>query len=146
VSWCGDAYVALTTEGGWEVAPAPRRFPDYYGGAFGDSWVAVPLRQPAAIGLQAGRRAEDGDLGAWRRRASQATLRRAGPRLRFTPAGGAPLLDYLPGERATVGGAPLRPGAYPLLAGPFLASPERGTWELVSGGVRQRFSPLLAER
>jgi hypothetical protein len=142
VSWCGDAYVALTTAGGWEVAPAPRRFPDYYGGAFADSWVAVPLRQPAAIGLEAGRRAEDGDLAAWRRRAAQAALRREGARLRFTPGGGAPALDYLPGERATIGGAPLRPGAYPLLGSPFLASPERGIWEFAFGAVRQRFTPL----
>jgi hypothetical protein len=146
VSWCGDAYVALTTEGGWEVAPAPRKFPDYYGGAFADSWVAVPLRQPAAIGLEAGRRAEDGDLAAWRRRASRATLRREGPRLRFAPGGGAPALDYLPGERAAIDGAPLRPGAYPLLAGPFLASSERGVWELAFGAVRQRFAVLPAGR
>jgi hypothetical protein len=144
VSWCGDAYVALTTEGGWEVAPAPRKFPDYYGGAFGDSWVAVPVRQPAAIGLEAGRRAEDGDLAAWRRRAAQATLSREGARLRFTSGGGAPPIDYLPGERATVGGAPLRPGAYPLLAGPFLASPERGSWELAFGAVRQHFAAVAA--
>jgi hypothetical protein len=144
VSRCGNAYLALTTEGGWEVAPAPRRFPEYYGGAFSDSWVAVPLRQPAAIGLEAGRRAEDGDFAAWRRHASGAVLRRQGPRLRFTPAGGAPVLDYLPGERATIGGAPLRPGAYPLLAGPFLASADRGAWALGSGALRLRLAAVAA--
>jgi hypothetical protein len=144
VSRCGDAYLALTTEGGWEVAPAPRRFPEYYGGAFSNSWVAVPLRQPAAIGLEAGRRAENGDFAAWRRHAAGAVLRHQGPRLRFTPAGGAPVLDYLPGERATIGGAPLRPGGYPPLAGPFLASADRGAWELGSGALRVRLAAVAA--
>jgi hypothetical protein len=162
VSYCGDTYVALTTEGGWEVAPAAQRFPDYYGPGFADSWVAVPRRQPAAIGLQAGRRAESGavrgvppsrpgevaDFAAWRRRAAQARLGRAGDRLELTPdghAGGGPAIAYLPGERATVGGAPLRPGAYPQLAAPFLRSAERGSWELSFGGVRRLFAALPAD-
>jgi hypothetical protein len=144
VSWCGDAYVALTTEGGWEVAPAAQRFPDYYGPGFAGAWVAVPRRQPAAIGLRAGRRAEDGDFAGWRRRAAQARLRRAGASLELTPGGGAPAISYLPGERATIGGAPLRPGGEPPLAAPFLSSPEPGTWELAFGGVRRRFVAAAA--
>jgi hypothetical protein len=107
--------------------------------------VAAPRRQPAAIGLRAGRRAEDGDFGEWRRQAALATLRRAGASLEFTPGGGAPAISYVPGERATIGGAPMLSGASggePPLAAPFLSSPERGTWELSFGGVRRRFAPL----
>jgi hypothetical protein len=66
----GGVYVALVTEGGWEVEPAPRRFPDYYGDAASKgSWVAVPRRQPAAIGLEVGRAAEVGSWEAWREKA-----------------------------------------------------------------------------
>jgi len=143
VSWCGDAYVALTTAGGWDVAPAARRFPDYYGAGFASSWVAVPLRQPAAIGLLAGRRAEDGDLAAWRRRAARASLVRDGPALAFTPAGDAPAIVYVPGERATIGGAALLPGPAPALAAPFLSSSAPGLWEFAFGAVRRRFERIL---
>jgi hypothetical protein len=155
VSWCGDAYVALTTEGGWEVAPASSRFPDYYGGGFADSWVAVPRRQPAAIGLRAGRRAEDGDFAAWRRGAVRAKLKRVGARLEFTSGSvsdpvsvtaSAAAIAYLPGEWATVGGTELRPGAYPPLAGPFLACPKRGSWEFSFGGERHQFAAPAQRR
>jgi hypothetical protein len=142
VSWCGDTYVALTTAGGWEVAPAARRFPDYYGEGFASSWVAVPRRQPAAIGLLAGRRAEDGDLAAWRRRAARASLVRDGSTLTFAPAGGAPTIVYVPGERATIGGAALLSGGAPGLAAPFLSSPAPGVWDFTFGAVRRRFDPL----
>ncbi|HXO30405.1 MAG TPA: hypothetical protein VOA80_23860, partial [Thermoanaerobaculia bacterium] len=143
VSWCGDTYVALTTAGGWEIAPAARRFPDYYGEGFASSWVAVPLRQPAAIGLLAGRRAEDGDLAAWRRRAARASLVRDGSTLTFAPAGEAPTIVYVPGERATIGGVALLPGSAPALAAPFLSSPAPGLWDFTFGGVRRRFERLL---
>src|SRR3954469_9927551 len=62
VSRCGDTYVALVTSGGWDVAAAPVRFPDYYGPAdkprrgLAGSWVAVPKKQPASVGMQVGRR------------------------------------------------------------------------------------------
>ena len=63
-------FVALVTDGGWDVAPAPRRFPDYFGDkASRGSWVAVPRRQPAAIGLEVGRASEVGDWAAWREQA-----------------------------------------------------------------------------
>lgn len=143
VSWCGDTYVALTTAGGWEIAPAARRFPDYYGEGFASSWVAVPRRQPAAIGLLAGRRAEDGDLAAWRRRAARASLVRDGATLTFTPAGGAPTIVYVPGERATIDGAALLPGNAPALAAPFLSSLAPGTWDFSFAAVRRRFERLL---
>ena len=143
VSWCGDTYVALTTAGGWEIAPASRRFPDYYGEGFASSWVAVPRRQPAAIGLLAGRRADDGDLAAWRRRAARARLVRDGSTLTFAPAGEAPTIVYVPGERATIGGAALLPGSAPALAAPFLSSPAPGLWDFTLGAVRRRFERLL---
>jgi hypothetical protein len=143
VSRCGDTYVALTTAGGWEIAAAARRFPDYYGAGFAGSWVAVPLRQPAAIGLLAGRRAEDGDLDAWRRRAARASLVREGSALAFTPTGDAPAIVYVPGERATVGGAALRPGTAPALTAPFLSSPGPGLWDFTFGAIRRRFESLL---
>ena len=62
VARCGDAYVALVTAGGWELAPAIEKFPDYYGTDpkrrrdLAGSWVAVPRRQPASVALIAGRR------------------------------------------------------------------------------------------
>ena len=67
----GGVYVALVTEGGWDVQPAPRRFPDYYGDkASRGSWVAVPRRQPAAIGLEVARASEVESWEAWRRAAA----------------------------------------------------------------------------
>ncbi len=134
--------MALTTEGGWTVSSAAQRLPDFYGPGFAGSWVAVPRRQPAAIGLQVGRSAEDGDLAAWRRRAASLRLRRTGKRLELTRGGGAPDLSYVPGEQAMAGGEPLRPGAFPPLAAPFLAAAERGIWKLSFAGMRRRFAPL----
>lgn len=143
VASCGDAYLALTTDGGgWDVAPAAQRFPEYYGEGYASSWVAVPRRQPAAIALQAGRRAEDGDLAAWSRRAEASRLTRTGIRLELLPAGGGPPLVYVAGERATVGGVPLRPAGDPPLVGPFLSSPAAGVWEVEVAGERRPLRPL----
>ena len=137
VSRCGDTYVALVTAGGWEVAEAPRRFAGLYGAPeLAGSWAAVPLRQPADIALEVGRRAEHGDFAAWRERAGRLALRvepggAPGPprpaELRFT-AGDGTAYTFQPGVRATVAGQQLSPRTFPLLAGPFVASPRPGEW------------------
>ena len=142
VARCGSTYVALITAGGWTVAPAAQRLPEFYGPGYADAWVAVPRRQPAAIGLLVGRTAEDGDFAAWRRRAAAARLGRSGARLELTQGGRGPAFSYVPGEWAEAGGMPLRPGAYPPLAAPFLASAEPGAWVLSFAGMRWRFAPL----
>jgi hypothetical protein len=137
----GDTYVALVTAGGWEVAKAPRRFPAYYAGdpAFRNAWVAVPLKQPSDIALEVGRRRADGDFSAWRRRAARLALAigdgggGAGGELRFAASDGR-RLTFVPGERATVDGAPIDAAGYPLLAGPYLASRGPGRWSFAYGG------------
>jgi hypothetical protein len=139
VSQCGDAYVTLVSPGGWEVAPAQERFP-YYGTSrlLKGSWVAVPRRQPAVVGLEAGRRAEHGDFEAWKRRAASAVVTVAEGELRFSVAGGG-RLSFVPGERASVAGRPLQPQAYPLLDGPFLSGDGTGQWTFSFGGSSRRF-------
>jgi hypothetical protein len=126
VSRCGDAYVALVTSGGWEVAPAIEKFPDYYGAGkkrrkdLAGSWVAVPRVQPASVGLQLGRRAEDGEFSTWKRKVSAARLAVGGAgEIRFTAGGGA-RLDFDPGRRASIGGKAIAAAAYPRLQSPFL--------------------------
>jgi hypothetical protein len=129
VSQCGDTYVALATAGGWDVASATARFPDYYGPAdkprrgLAGSWVAVPRKQPASVGLQVGRRAEDGDFAAWKKKVAAARLT-LGPdgEIHFT-AGGGGGIDYLPGRKAKVLGKVLEPAAYPRLSAPWLSRP-----------------------
>jgi hypothetical protein len=152
VARCGDTYVALVTtgggQGGWEVARAARRFAGYYADpAFHRAWVAVPWRQPADVGLEVGRRAEVGDFATWKRRAARAKLAVDGGVIRFTASDGR-RLSFLPGEWASVGdGATeqrLHPEDYPLLAGPFLSSPEPGRWTFAFGDVRLSFEPLPA--
>jgi hypothetical protein len=134
VSRCGDTYVALVTQGGWDLAAALERFPDYYGGGnkrrreMRSAWVAVPRRQPASVALWVGRKAEDGDFAAWRKRAATARLtvgedgaiRFAGPDGRTA--------DFLPGRRATFAGRPVEAAAYPRMDAPFLSSPAPGKW------------------
>jgi hypothetical protein len=142
VSRCGDTYVALVTEGGWESGPAPERFPTYYAGdkTFRGSWAAVPRRQPAAIALEVGRRAEHGSFEQWKKRAANARLTLVESELRFTASDGAKL-SFLPGEKATVAGRPLEVD-YPLLAGPFLSSSGTGRWTFSFDGVRHQFEAL----
>ncbi|HEV7507816.1 MAG TPA: hypothetical protein VGS07_23230 [Thermoanaerobaculia bacterium] len=135
VSRYGDTYVALVTSGGWDVGAAPTRFPDYYGPAdkprrgLAGSWVAMPKKQPASVGLQVGRRAEDGDFAAWKKKVAAARLALgADGEIRFM-AGGGGGLDFLPGRRATIrdvggkGGKALEPAGYPRLSAPFLSRP-----------------------
>lgn len=151
VSQCGDAYVALTSPGGWEIAAAQERFPEYYGSSklLKGSWVAVPRRQPATVGLEAGRRAEHGDLAAWKKRAASAELTTTEGEIRLSVAGGTgdggdggSRLSFVPGERASAAGRSLEPRAYPLLQGPFLSSDGTGQWTFSFGGTQRRFDRL----
>jgi hypothetical protein len=150
VSQCGDAYITLASPGGWEIAPAQERFPGYYSSSklLKGSWVAVPRRQPAAVGLEAGRRAEHGDFAAWKKRAASAELAVAeGGELRFTVAGGTGdtggnQLSFVPGERASAAGRSLQPQNYPRLQGPFLSGDGTGQWTFSFGGAQRRFERL----
>jgi hypothetical protein len=142
ISQCGNAYVTLVSPGGWEIAPAQERFPQYYGPTrlLKGSWVAVPRRQPATVGLEAGRRAEHGDFAAWKKRAASAELTVAEGELRFGVGGGR--LSFVPGVRASAAGRSLEPQAYPLLQGPFLSGDGTGQWTFSFGGSQRRFERL----
>ncbi|HSK76690.1 MAG TPA: hypothetical protein VLQ45_09550 [Thermoanaerobaculia bacterium] len=146
VSRSGDTYVALVTDGGWEVAPATERFPGYYAGTklqarrLAGSWVAVPKKQPASIALEVGRAAEDGDFAAWTKKAAGLRLR-VEEELRFKATDGQEM-SFLPGRRATAAGKVLEAERYPPLAGPFLASGERGRWTFAFESFRLRVDPL----
>ena len=129
VSQCGDTYVALVTAGGWDVASATARFPDYYGPSdkprrgLAGSWVAVPRKQPASVGLQVGRREEDGDFAAWKKKVAAARLTLGvDGEIHFT-AGGGGGIDFLPGRKAKALGKALEPAAYPHLSAPWLSRP-----------------------
>jgi hypothetical protein len=145
VARCGETYVALVTAGGWDVEPAPRRFPGYYGDpAFREAWVAVPRVQPASIALEAGRRAEAGGFARWKARAAAAHLTVSeitGGEIRFAAAGGS-RITFLPGERAMVDGRPLDARSYPLLSGPFFDSTGLGSWRFSFGRREMRFLAL----
>lgn len=147
VSRCGDTYLALATTGGWNVAPAQERFPEYYAGDrnFAGSWAAVPRRQPADVAMEVGRRAEHGSYDDWKKRAVRARLVVEDGEQRFAASDGTPF-TFVPGERATVGGRPLDPRDYPLLAGPFLSSRSPGTWTFSFGEKSYRFEPLMSDR
>jgi hypothetical protein len=129
VSRCGDAYVALATQGGWDIAPATDKFPDYYGVGgkrrrdLAGSWVAVPRLQPANVALVAGRRAEDGEL-------------------HFTGGDGA-RADFLPGRNARISGRPVDAAAYPRMETPFLSSPSPGRWSFKFEKFLFRFEPTM---
>jgi hypothetical protein len=147
VSQCGDAYVTLVSPGGWEIAPAQERFPEYYSSSrlLKGSWVAVPRRQPATVGLEAGRRAEHGDFSAWKKRAASAELAVAeGGEIRFGVGSGT-RLSFVPGERASAAGRSLEPRAYPRLQGPFLSSDGTGQWTFSFGGSQRRFERLAPQ-
>src|SRR5436305_4940692 len=134
VARCGDAYVALVTAGGWELAPAIEKFPDYYGTDpkrrrdLAGSWVAVPRRQPASVALIAGRRAEDGDFAAWKKRAAAARLTVGEDGAIHFTGGDGKGSDFVPGRRATIAGRPVEAAAYPRMDAPFLSSPAPGKW------------------
>lgn len=151
-SRCGDAYVALVTEGGWEVAPAVEKFPAYYGNGkrrqrdLAGAWVAVPKTQPASIGLQAGRKAEDGDFAPWKKKvAAAARLQTVEGEVRFTSSDGT-RLSFAPGRHAAVGGKPVAAAEYPRLASPFLSSPVPGRWSFSFEKSQFRFEPAEAPR
>jgi hypothetical protein len=134
VARCGDAYVALVTAGGWELAPAIEKFPDYYGTDpkrrrdLAGSWVAVPRLQPASLALVAGRRAEDGDFSAWKKRAAAARLTVGEDGAIHLTDGDGKRSDFIPGRRATIAGRPVEAGAYPRMESPFLSSLAPGKW------------------
>lgn len=146
VSRSGNTYVALVTDGGWEVAPATERFPAYYAGTklqakrLAGSWVAVPRKQPASIALEVGRAVEDGDFDAWKKKAAGLRLR-VEEELRFRATDGQEL-SFLPGRRALAAGKMLEAERYPPLSGPFLASSEPGRWTFAFESFRYRVDPL----
>lgn len=142
VARCGDTYAALVTAGGWDVGPAPERFPDYYAGDknFRGSWVAAPKRQPAVVALEVGRRAEHGSFESWKKRIAGIRLALNEGELRFTASDGT-RLAFVPGETATVAGKPLVVDS-PLLAGPFLTNEGPGRWTFSFEDVRRKFETL----
>ncbi len=145
VSRCGDAYVALVTAGGWEVAPAVDRFADYYGQGrrrrdLAGSWVAVPRVQPASVALQAGRRAEDGDFAAWRKKMAKARLEVVEGEIRFIGSDGT-RFNFRPGQTAALAGKKLAAAEYPRHASPFLNSPSPGRWSFGFEKSLFRFEP-----
>ncbi|HEX9667973.1 MAG TPA: hypothetical protein VGC93_00695 [Thermoanaerobaculia bacterium] len=142
-SRCGDAYVALVTAGGWEVASAPQRLPGYYGGdkAYRDAWVAVPRVQPARVALEAGRRAEDGPFERFHARLAGTRLGEVDGELRYRTAAGL-ALAFRPGERATAGGRAIDAHAYAPLEGPFLSRPREGGWRFAWKAVRLNLPEL----
>ncbi len=127
---CGDTYVALVTAGGWEAAPAPERFPAYYGGdkAYRDAWVAVPRRQPARLALVAGRREEDGSFERFAERLAAARLAEVAGELRLSAGKDVPAVAYRPGTSATAAGRPVDAASYAPLEAPFLSRPRHGGW------------------
>jgi len=168
VSRSGDTWVALVTEGGWELARASAKFPDHYGDkAFQGSWVAVPRRQPAVIAMQVGRAGEEGSWQAWKEKAAGLTVavaeggegavagrrRNAPPALVFqaAPAGRAPAdapghrLIFRPGVSASIDGEAITPSAWPLHQSPHLIRAEDGGWGFAAAGAHYRFPPLPAE-
>ena len=146
VSRYGDTYVALVSPGGWDVAAAQERFPDYYGQSklIRGSWVAVPKRQPATVGMEVGRRAEHGEFEAWKKKVLAARLEGAsapGAELRFAASDGAKL-SFIPGRSAAAGGRALEAQSYPFLEGPFLSSPGQGRWTFKFGQFQKNFEKL----
>ena len=144
VSRYGDTYVALVTQGGWDVAPAQERFPGYYSKAksLKSSWVAVPRRQPASVALEVGRRAEHGEYEAWKNKvASAARLVVQGEEIVLAASDGT-RLQFVPGQRAAVAGRPLQAQSYPLLDGPFLSNQGPGQWTFTFGNFRYQFERL----
>jgi hypothetical protein len=148
----GDTFVALTADGGWEVAPAQRRFPAYYGKdpALSEARVAVPKRQPAAVALEVGRADSDGAWAAWRERAAGRQLaveRSEGgePTLLSYRAGDGHRLAYRPGRSLSVDGEPVDARSWPRHASPFLAG-DGAAWRFALDGFEHRFAPLAENR
>jgi hypothetical protein len=144
VSRYGDTYVALVSPGGWDVAAAQERFPNYYGQSklIRGAWVAVPRRQPATLAMEVGRRAEHGEFEAWKKKVASVRLQGAsGEELRFAASDGTQL-SFVPGQRAAAAGRALEPQAYPLMDAPFLSSQGSGAWTFRFGPFRRDFERL----
>ncbi len=151
-SRCGDAYVALVTEGGWEVAPAVEKFPAYYSAGkrrqrdLAGAWVVVPRVQPASVALQAGRKAEDGDFAVWKKKvAAAARLQVVDGEIRFKSNDGTQL-SFVPGRKAMAAGKPVEAAGYPRLSSPFLNSPVPGRWSFSLEKSQFRFEPVEVPR
>jgi hypothetical protein len=148
----GDTWVALTTDGGWEVAAAQQRFAAFYGKdrSYREARVAVPKRQPAAVALEVGRAAEDGSFAAWRERAAALAVeveRAEGgepTRLAYRANDGRRLV-YRPGRSVIVDGEALDPRSWPRHASPFLAG-DRAAWRFALDDFEHRFAPLVENR
>jgi hypothetical protein len=155
----GGTWVALTADGGWEVAPAQQRFAAFYGKdrRFAEARVAVPKRQPAAVALEVGRAAGDGSraageggFAAWKEGAAVLALevRRAEggepTRLAYRARDGRRLV-FLPGRSLTVDGEAVDARSWPRHASPFLAG-EGAAWRFALDGFEHRFAPLAENR
>lgn len=148
----GDTWVALATDGGWDVAPAAERFPELFGRdrAYAGAWAAVPRVQPAAIALSVARASEAGSFESWRERVAGLRLavdRDGGELSRLSlrsPDGRRVVFE--PGRTATVDGEPIRAASYPLFESPFLNREEtRGrptTWRFRFRDLDYLFPPL----
>lgn len=142
VSRYGDTYVALISPGGWEIAAAQERFPNYYGQSklIRGSWVAVPKSQPAVVAMEVGRRAEHGEFEAWKKKVVAARVEGT-EELRFAASDGT-TLSFVPGQRATAAGRALDAQSYPFLEGPFLSSQGQGKWTFRFGPFHKDFERL----
>jgi hypothetical protein len=145
----GDTWVALVTDGGWEVARAQQRFAPFYGRdkAHRESRVAVPKRQPAAVALEVARASAAGSWAAWKERAGKLRLeverKEGGPGagepagLAYGPPGG-PAVTFRPGESATVDGRPLDARSWPVHESPFLVHERGSDWRLDRAALEER--------
>lgn|GEM_PF-1460384 len=128
----GDTWVALLSPGGWELAKAVERFPKLYTDRrnLGAARVLVARRQPAAVALIAGRRADE-TFEAFRERVRH---------LRVTDDEGwirmGLEMAFVPGQRAMVNGKSLEPRSWPMLSGRFLSRAPDGGWTFEYGGIR----------
>jgi hypothetical protein len=132
----GDTLVALVTAGEWDVAPAPQRLPQIYGGDknYRGSWVAAPKRQPAAVALRVARLSEVGDLAAWRESAAAARLRVTDDGVLHYEENGRPEAVYDIGSSARIAGEAVSlPPEGVQLSSPFLDGRE-GRWTFAYGG------------
>jgi hypothetical protein len=152
VARLGDTFVALTTAGGWELAPAQQRLAAFYGKdpKLRGARVAIPRRQPAAVALEVGRAAEDGPFATWKERAAALRLEvvraESGEPTRLAyRAGDGRRLVYHPGGAASVDGEPLDPRSWPRHASPFLAG-DGIAWRFVLDDFEHRFAPLAENR
>jgi hypothetical protein len=141
-SQVGETYAALSTPGGWDLASATERLPDLYRDhkSHGSSWVLVPRRQPAAVGLAVGRRSEGGTFEVWREGLEGLRLGEEQGVLSFGP------LRFAPGQWATFEGTKIQPSGGSALQGPFLRRLEGGEWRFSFSGRSYRLDPLAVAR